>query len=114
MGPRPTQSRDWLADARAAERVPKLGSWVVRSQVASLAGSSTLVNIFVVPACGLDELIGLHLDPRMPYPKGWPDVGPKGPNRCSEFVCQSCQKLCFCAVFANRANLRINNLCGIR
>src|SRR6266436_6792616 len=44
----------------------------------------------------------------------WPDVGPTGPYRCSEFVCQSCQKLLLCAVCANRANQRISNLSGIR
>jgi len=50
----------------------------------------------------------------MPYPKGYWNVGPRSWDRCSEFVCQSCQKLLLGAVFANRSNLRINNLWGIR
>lgn len=72
-------------------------------------------KVSLIPdVAALMRLIGLHLNPRMPYPRGWPEVVVTGIDRCSEFVCQSCQKLLLCAVFANRANLKINNLCGLR
>src|SRR5579863_8496178 len=38
----------------------------------------------------------------------------RGVDRCSEFACQSYQKLPFPALLANCANWRINNLRGIR